>query len=212
MRLLLIRHGESVANAEGRLQGHLDVLLSDRGRRQAECLAEKLAPLGVEALYTSPLRRAAETAEIIGAKLGLPVEERAALMERNVGVLEGLTRDEIIAKFPHYMAARTALRPIEIEGFEQDEVFASRVKETLAEIIEAHRGQTMAVVTHGGIIFSFCRQSLRIPTVRPGPFAIDNASLTTFQIADGDGRAPGRAPVQLLTLNDVCHLDGVRHA
>ncbi len=54
MRLLLIRHGESVANAEGRLQGHLDVLLSDRGRRQAERLAEKLAPLGVEALYTSP--------------------------------------------------------------------------------------------------------------------------------------------------------------
>jgi broad specificity phosphatase PhoE len=206
MRLLLIRHGESVANAEGRLQGHLDVLLSDRGRRQAERLAEKLAPLGVEALYTSPLRRAAETAEIIGAGLGLPVEERTPLMERNVGVLENLTRDEIIAKFPHYMPARTALRTIQIEGFEQDEAFASRVKETLAGIVEAHRGQTVAVVTHGGIIFSFCRQSLQMPTVRPGPFAIDNASLTTFEVADGDGAAPGRTRIQLLTLNDVCHL------
>ncbi len=212
MRLLLIRHGESVANAEGRLQGHLDVLLSDRGRRQAECLAQKLAPLGVEALYTSPLRRAAETAEIIGAHLRLSVQERKPLMERNVGVLEGLTRDEIIAKFPRYMPARTELRQIEIEGFEQDEAFASRVRDVLGSIIETHAGQTVAVVTHGGIIFSFCRQTLQMPTVRPGPFAIDNASVTTFNIRDGDGVAPGRARIQLFTLNDVCHLDGVRHA
>jgi broad specificity phosphatase PhoE len=212
MRLLLIRHGESIANAEGRLQGHLDVLLSDRGRRQADCLGEKLAPLGVEALYSSPLRRAAETAEIIGARLGLPVQEREPLMERNVGVLEGLTRDEIIAKFPRYMPARTELRQIEIEGFEQDEAFASRVRDILGSIIEAHAGQTVAVVTHGGIIFSFCRQSLQMPTVRPGPFAIDNASITSFDIRDGDGVAPGRPRVQLITLNDTCHLRALGEA
>ena len=100
MRLLLIRHGESIANAEGRLQGHLDIPLSDRGRRQAERLAERLAVLSVKALYTSPLLRAKGTAEIMSERLGLAIEQRAALMERNVGELEGLTREEIIARFP----------------------------------------------------------------------------------------------------------------
>jgi probable phosphoglycerate mutase len=204
MRLLLIRHGESVANAEGRLQGHLDIPLSDRGRRQAERLAERLAPFGVEALYTSPLLRAKGTAEIVGGRLGLAIEERPALMERNVGELEGLTRDEIIARFPRYMPARAELRPIEIAGFEQDAEFAQRVKDALAVITNAHARGTVAVITHGGIIFSFCRQTLRMPTVRPGPFAVENASITTFHIVRGE--AP-RAT--LITLNDTCHLDGL---
>jgi len=204
MRLLLIRHGESVANAEGRLQGHLDIPLSDRGRRQAELLADRLAPLGVQALYTSPLLRAKGTAEIVAGCLGLPVEERPALMERNVGELAGLTRDEIITRFPRYMPARAELRPIEIEGFEQDAEFAQRVKDALAAIIGAHAQGTVAVVTHGGIIFSFCRQTLRMPTVRPGPFAVENASVTTFDIVRGE-----TPRATLVTLNDTCHLDGL---
>jgi broad specificity phosphatase PhoE len=201
MRLLLIRHGESLANAEGRLQGHLDIPLSDRGRRQAERLGERLAPLGVEALYTSPLRRARETAEIIGARLAVAFQARATLMERNVGELEGLTRDEIIARFPHYVPARTETRRVEIEGFEQDGEFAQRVMHGLTEIIEAQPEQTVAVLTHGGVIFSYCRQTLQMPTVRPGPFAIDNGSITTFEIVRGD--APRST---LVTLNDTCHL------
>jgi broad specificity phosphatase PhoE len=204
MRLLLIRHGESVANAEGRLQGHLDIPLSGRGRQQAELLAERLAPLGVESLYTSPLLRAKGTAQIVAGRLRLPVEERPALMERNVGELAGLTRDEIVARFPRYMPARTQLRQIEIEGFEQDAEFAQRVKDALAAIIDAHAQGTVAVITHGGIIFSFCRQTLRMPTVRPGPFPVENASITTFDIVRGE--AP-RAT--LVTLNDTCHLNGM---
>ncbi len=204
MRLLLIRHGESLANAEGRLQGHLDIPLSERGRRQAERLGERLAPLAVEALYTSPLLRAKETAEILSARLGLSLEERAALMERNVGELEGLSREEIIARFPHYMPARTEIRRVEIHGFEQDGEFAERVLQGLTAIIEAHPQQTVAVLTHGGVIFSFCRQTLQMPTVRPGPFAIDNGSVTIFDITRGD--APRST---LVTLNDLCHLNGV---
>jgi probable phosphoglycerate mutase len=204
MRLILIRHGESLANAEGRLQGHLDIPLSDRGCRQAERLGERLTPLGIDALYTSPLRRANETAVIIGVRLGLALEERAALMERNVGELEGLTREEIIARFPHYMPARTETRRVEISGFEQDGEFAQRVMQCLTTIIEAHPQQTVAVLTHGGVIFSFCRQTLEMPTVRPGPFAIDNGSITIFDIVRGD--APRST---LLTLNDTCHLHGL---
>ena len=208
MRLLLIRHGESLANAAGRLQGHLDIELSERGRLQAARIAERLAPLGIEALYTSPLGRARQTAQIVADRLGVSLEEREALMERDVGVLAGLTRDEIIERFPRYMPARTSLQQIEIEGFEQDGVFAQRALQTLTEIIERHAGQTVAVVTHGGIIFSFCRQTLQLPTVRPGPFTVDNASITTFDIADGDGASPARPRIQLVTLNDTCHLHG----
>ncbi len=204
MKLVLIRHGESLANAEGRLQGHLDIPLSDRGHRQAERLGERLAPLGVGALYTSTLARARETAEIIGVRLGLTLEERAALMERNVGELEGLTREEIVARFPHYMPARTETRRVEIAGFEQDDAFAQRVMQGLTTIIEAHPQQTVAVLTHGGVIFSFCRQTLQMATVRPGPFAIDNGSITIFDIVRGD--APRST---LATLNDTCHLHGL---
>jgi probable phosphoglycerate mutase len=204
MKLVLIRHGESLANAEGRLQGHLDIPLSDRGRRQAERLGERLASLGVGALYTSTLLRAKETAEMVATRLGLTLEERAALMERNVGELEGLTREEIIARFPHYIPARTETRRVEIQGFEQDAEFAQRVLHGLTMIIEAHPQQTVAVLTHGGVIFSFCRQTLQMPTVRPGPFAIDNGSITTFDIVRGD--APRST---LVTLNDTCHLHGL---
>jgi probable phosphoglycerate mutase len=204
MKLVLIRHGESLANAEGRLQGHLDIPLSDRGRRQAERLGERLASLGVGALYTSTLLRAKETAEMVATRLGLTLEERAALMERNVGELEGLTREEIIARFPHYIPARTETRRVEIQGFEQDAEFAQRVLHGLTMIIEAHPQQTVAVLTHGGVIFSFCRQTLQMPTVRPGPFAIDNGSITTFDIVRGD--APRST---LATLNDTCHLHGL---
>jgi broad specificity phosphatase PhoE len=201
MRLLLIRHGESLANAEGRLQGHLDIPLSDRGRRQAERLGERLAPLGVDALYTSPLLRAKETAEIIGVRLGLALAERAALMERNWGEAEGLTHDEILARYPQYLPARTETRRVEIRGFEQDDALTQRAMQGLSAIIEAHPEQTVAVLTHGGVIFSFCRQALQLPTVRPNPFAIDNGSITTFEIVRGD--APRST---LVTLNDTCHL------
>jgi broad specificity phosphatase PhoE len=204
MRLLLIRHGESIANAEGRLQGHLDIPLSDRGRRQAELLAATLEPLGVAALYASPLLRAKGTAEIIGAQLGLAIEERAALIERNWGEAEGLTSDEIIARFPQYLPQRREVRHVEIPGFEQDGELTQRAMQGLRAIIDAHADGAVAIVTHGGVIVTYCKETLRIPAIRPWPFAVDNASITTFDIVRGD-----RPRSTLLTLNDTCHLNGV---
>jgi broad specificity phosphatase PhoE len=208
MRLLLIRHAQSAANAEGRLQGRLDFPLSDHGLRQSERLADRLAALSIDRLYASPLLRASQTAEIIASRLGLPLTLRPALMERDVGEIAGLTRDEILAKFPHYARARAELLAVDVPGFEQDDAFAARVKRALDPIIGAHGEETVAVVTHGGIIFSFCRQRLGMATVRPAPFAIDNASITMFDVAtaaEEDGRRPA---VRLIALNDTCHLDG----
>ena len=211
MRLLLIRHGESSANAEGRIQGHLDIPLSDAGRRQSQALAERLAALSIDALYTSPLKRAGQTAAPLAAKLALPPLPRDGLMERDVGALEGLTRSDILERFPEYVRARREGRPFDLPGYESDVVFNQRVELVISEIIQAHPGGAVAAVTHGGVIAAMCRRTLQMPTVRPGPFAIDNCSITVFDVRDGaPGGAPVRPRVQLVSLNDTCHLDGLR--
>src|SRR3569623_193897 len=92
--LLLVRHGETDWNAEGRLQGHTDRPLNDHGRRQAKEVAERLAGEGADAIYASDLLRAKETAEIVGERRGVPVVVDADLREKNWGNWEGLTGDE----------------------------------------------------------------------------------------------------------------------
>ena len=101
MRLLLIRHGESEGNLEGRIQGWDDYPLTNRGRRQAARSAERLAEEeSIQEIVTSPLARAAVTAEIIGGVLGLPVRYDERLKEYNFGPVSGLTRDEIKTQYP----------------------------------------------------------------------------------------------------------------
>src|SRR5512135_227638 len=101
LRLLLVRPGETEWKAVGRLQGHSDIPLNDTGRAQAKELAARLAAHGISRVWTSDLARARETGAIIAAHLGLgePVIE-TDLRERRFGIFEGLTRDEIAARYP----------------------------------------------------------------------------------------------------------------
>jgi probable phosphoglycerate mutase len=133
--LLLVRHGETDWNAEGRLQGHTDRPLNEHGRRQANELAERLAGEGADAIYASDLARARETAEIVGGRLGLPVVIDADLREKNWGNWEGLTGDERIH--------------VEFEG-ESTEDHRERMVRAVKRIAERHPGQRVVVVTHGG--------------------------------------------------------------
>ncbi len=200
MRLHLIRHGESISNAEGRVQGHLDVPLSDRGQREAALLAERLAGTPIEALYASTLQRALRTAQIVAQRIEIELHERDFLMERDVGALSGLTGEEIGEKFPAWRERRYVTNAQDIvPGYEGDEAFNRRVVPNILALIEAHADQEIAVVTHGGVIGAFCRHALGITKRRSA--SIDNASLTTFNIRDGF------ADVQLISLNDTCHLD-----
>jgi broad specificity phosphatase PhoE len=133
--LLLVRHGETDWNAEGRLQGHTDTPLNELGRRQARALAEELAGDGIEAVYSSDLARARETAEIVGARLGLPVALEPDLRERDWGTWEGLTgaereRVELVA--------------------EATEEHRERTLHALRAIASRHAGGRVLVVTHGG--------------------------------------------------------------
>jgi broad specificity phosphatase PhoE len=133
--LLLVRHGETDWNAEGRLQGHTDRPLNDYGRRQAKELAERLAAEHVDAIYTSDLSRAKETAEIVGERLGLPVVVDADLREKNWGSWEGLTGDE--------------RRNVDYVG-ESTEDHRERILRAVERIVERHPEQRIVVVTHGG--------------------------------------------------------------
>lgn len=134
--LLLVRHGETDWNADGRLQGHTDRPLSDYGRRQAWQLAEELEGEQLDAIYSSDLARARETAEIVGERLGLPVELDPDLREKDWGNWEGLTSVE--------------RDRIEFVG-ESTEAHQARMLRALRRISERHRGEgPVLVVTHGG--------------------------------------------------------------
>ena len=110
MRVLLVRHGETDWNAAGKIQGVSDIALNGRGREQARSLAEALAAEGVAEIYTSPLRRALETAQIIGGALGLVPREAPELMELNFGCWEGCSWEEIAERWPDQFAAYAADR------------------------------------------------------------------------------------------------------
>jgi broad specificity phosphatase PhoE len=134
--LLLVRHGETDWNAEGRLQGHTDRPLSDYGRGQARRLAEELEGEELEAIYSSDLARARETAEIVGERLGLPIALEPDLREKDWGTWEGLSAVE--------------RDRVEFVG-ESTEAHQERMLRALRTIAEHHPGDArILVVTHGG--------------------------------------------------------------
>jgi broad specificity phosphatase PhoE len=133
---LLVRHGETDWNADGRLQGQTDRPLSDFGRQQARRLADELATEEFEAIYSSDLGRARETAEIVGARLELPVALDPDLREKDWGTWEGLTAVE--------------RDHVEFAG-ETTEAHQERILRALQRIAERHPGDgSVLVVTHGG--------------------------------------------------------------
>ena len=159
------------------------------------------------ALYSSPLQRARQTADAIAGALSLEIEERDDLMERDVGALSGLVWDEVAERYPEFMLTRAEPNPtIEVPGYELDDAFNLRVHNVLEAIIARHPEQTVAVVTHGGVIASFCRQTLQIEAGRPTPFDIGNGSITVFDVHDGEFDPLARRRIRLMALNDTCHL------
>lgn len=147
--LILARHGETDWNRDGRFQGHADPPLNDTGRAQAHRLVELLADEPIDAVYSSDLRRAHETAEIVAAARGVDVVVDPDLRERDVGEWSGLTMPEIEERFPE------ELRRFREEGTsvgESREALARRVVAAARRIAEAHPTGHVLVVTHGGAL------------------------------------------------------------
>jgi broad specificity phosphatase PhoE len=151
--IALARHGETTWNATRRFQGQLDVPLNDTGRAQARALAERAAREGFAALYASPLRRARETAEIVGAALGLEPRLDERLMESDVGAWEGRLKDELARDEPEAWAAfRRAGADFRFPGGESLGEQQARVLAALADIEDREDGRPTLVVCHRGVI------------------------------------------------------------
>jgi broad specificity phosphatase PhoE len=150
--LLLTRHGETEWNATHRWQGFTGPPLNELGRQQAEELAERLARIDIDAIYSSDTIRAADTAEIVAARLGLDVRKDARLREVNFGEWEGLTRQEINERYAGAFSEWDACKLAAPTGGETDLRMAERVLEALSEIARNHIDQTVLVVTSGGPI------------------------------------------------------------
>jgi uncharacterized phosphatase len=182
--IVLVRHGETDWNRDRRFQGRADQPLNETGRAQARELAEILRNEPVSVLYTSPLRRASETAEILAERLLLEARPLDALLEIDVGTWEGLTIDDVRVRFPEQAAVDWR------SGWEDGETYTGleqRVIPALLELGTRHNGEHILAVTHAGPLRAAIASSLSLgyEEARPliGPLA--NCVVYRFAIRDG---------------------------
>jgi probable phosphoglycerate mutase len=182
-RILLVRHGETDWNAAGRIQGHSDTPLNAAGHEQARRVARRLAREPVQALYSSDLARASQTATAIGHTLGLPVVTSPRLRERQYGAWEGLTAAEIQACFPEqfaeWRARSTDFTPPQGESRSQ---LLTRALAELQAIARRHAREVVVVVTHGGFCYVLINHILGSVDGDRREFAFGNASIHTLEV------------------------------
>ncbi|MCX7175612.1 MAG: histidine phosphatase family protein [Proteobacteria bacterium] len=186
-RLCLVRHGETDWNAERRVQGQIDIPLNAKGWTQAAFLARGLAEVSFTALYSSDLQRAMQTAEPSAGILRLPIRSDPALRERHYGLLQSLTAEEARARHPQ-ASLRHAARDSEY-AFETGEsltAFEQRIRECLDGLFRRHAGETILVVTHGGVLDIAYRHATGRPLSSRRDFALPNAALNWLE-GDADG-------------------------
>ena len=186
--ILLARHGETDWNRDQRFQGHADPPLNDHGREQARNLAVRFAadPEPLAAIYASTLRRARETAKIVGEHLGLHVETHDGLREVDLGSWSGLTRAEVEHAFPEGFRRWLDFGP-GWEGGETYEQMGERVVATLLEIASRHPDGRILVVTHGGPVRAAQASSagISIADARRQMPVVGNCAVSDFAVQDG---------------------------
>ncbi|WP_230180401.1 histidine phosphatase family protein [Aquabacterium sp. CECT 9606] len=177
-RLLVIRHGETAWNLEARIQGHTDIPLNEHGRWQAERLALALADEGLDAIYTSDLQRARDTAQAVARATGLTLQLDQGLRERNFGRLEGMTQNQVALQWPEegrrWRERDPTYGPEEGETLQS---FYQRCVDTAERLAQLHPGQTVALVAHGGVLDCFYRAANHIPLQAPRTWTIGNVSI-----------------------------------
>lgn len=202
VRLLLVRHGETTWNQENRWQGQADVPLSETGRAQARRLAQRLLAEGrqLRAMYTSDLSRASQTAEILGAALGMRAAADLAWRELDIGVWSGLTTAEVIARHAAEWERIRAGEDLPRGGGETFAQFQSRLVRGATRLLEQHAGDDVAVVTHGGAVRAFLLACRKLPMNQfRSVDKIGNTGLSEVTIfANGDA--------VIHSVNDTSHL------
>jgi broad specificity phosphatase PhoE len=203
--IYLARHGETVWNRDRIFQGQEDVPLSEIGRLQARATADRMAGLGLAAVYTSDLARARDTAEPIARAAGIErVEPTAALREAHFGLWQGKTIEEVYAAYPReaamWRADSVAYRP---EGGERLQDVFERSVDFFLGTLPRHPGERIALIGHGGSIKSIICHVLGAPLSAFRHVRLDNCSITTLLYTPVD------ANLVLIGLNDTSHLGSI---
>lgn len=205
--ILLIRHGETAWNAIRKLQGHLDIPLNAEGTRQAKALASALQNEKLDAIISSDLQRAVQTAGEIARLQGLSTRTDASLRERYFGGFEGMLYSEIPLRFPHEYALWQARDPdIMLPSGEAPEAkpgesirqFHTRILAAILYYAKQYQGKKIALVAHGGVLECVYRAAHNLPLHAPRDVTIYNASINRFTV-DGD-------TLRLLQWGDIAHL------
>jgi probable phosphoglycerate mutase len=195
-RLCLVRHGETAWNAEGRVQGQLDVPLSEVGHAQARAVAAALAGERFDAIYASDLTRVRQTAAPTAERLGAPVALDAALRERHYGMFERHTYLEVRERYPaEYARFRDKDPDFDFGSGESLKAFAARSLACVAALVERHAGRSILVFTHGGVLEMVYRRAAGMTLSSPRDFEIPNAALNRVEATPGEWRVAAWAEV-----------------
>lgn len=201
MRLILVRHGETPWNREGRFQGQSQIGLSEKGIMQARLVAKALLPMKPTALYASPLPRSLMTAEEISKELSIPVIPVDGIKEVNLGEMEGITGQEMRNQFAHvYATWRKDPSQVVFPGGESMHELQERAWRATGEIEKAHPRDAIVAVSHNFAIRSILCRFLGLSFSQFPRLRVDLASISIIQ-ANTRSR-------QLLTINEKCHFFG----
>jgi probable phosphoglycerate mutase len=176
-RFIVIRHGETEWNVAARIQGQGDSRLTAEGVAQAEALAQRLAAEKFERIVSSDLGRAHETAKRIAAMSAHPIALDPRFRERHFGAGEGMTYDEVDRRYPGaFSRVRETDPDFRIPGGESRREFHERVVSGMESLAREHAGETVVLVTHGGVLATLYRHIHDIPLDRAHAIPITNAS------------------------------------
>ena len=199
MRLILVRHGETPWNREGRFQGQSTVGLSERGQQQARRVAAALKALKPKSLYSSPLPRTMMTAQEISKEVSLSITPVDALKEVSLGELEGITGQEMRTRYAEiYAAWREDPSDVVFPGGESMRELQERAWGAVRELLNRHGDDVLVAVSHNFAIRVILCRFLGLPLAKFHMLRVDLASMSIIQ-------ANSRSS-HILTLNDRCHL------
>lgn len=202
-RLLLVRHGETDWNQKHLPQGQVDIPLNENGRRQARALAQRLNGWTIHALYSSNLSRAAETAAVLGAALGLTPQLAAAWREIDLGGWCGLDRSELEARFAEEFEALERGEDVPRGGGENMAAVRARVAEHFELLRARHAGETLLVVGHSGSLKALIGHLIGLENWQLRRLSLRGN--TGLSVVEFDHHRP-----QLVLLNDTSHLENHR--
>lgn len=201
-RLVLVRHGRTEWNRVERYRGRADIDLDEVGRRQAEAVARRVTEWQVAAVYSSPLRRALFTAEIVARQLGLGVSVLPGLVDIDYGEWQGLTPDEAAARYDGlYSSWLKSPQAVKFPGGEGLAEVRDRASQAVHEVVGKHPRETVVMVSHKVVCQTLILSLLGLDNSHFWQIGQDNCAVNVFEVRDSTPSA--------LVINDTCHLRGL---